>query len=81
MPGAEVTFDMPSRPVLYEPGTLAYDFAALIECVDYFMVMDYDMATPPPRAWEPCAGTVLGAEEIFTAINPFTLLEIFLGPR
>ena len=43
VPGAEITFDMPSRPLLYEPGTLAYDFDALIECVDYFMVMDCKM--------------------------------------
>ena len=43
VPGAEITFDMPSRPLLYEPGTLAYDFADLIECVDYFMVMDCKM--------------------------------------
>ena len=43
VPGAEITFDMPSRPLLYEPGTLAYDFATLIQCVDYFMVMDCKM--------------------------------------
>lgn len=46
VPGAHVSFDMPARPVLYEPGTRAYDFAALALCLDYMVVMDYDMATP-----------------------------------
>jgi hypothetical protein len=46
LPGAHVSFDMAARPVLYEPGTDAYDFAALAECLDTIVVMDYDMATP-----------------------------------
>ena len=46
VPDAQVTFDMAARPVEYEPGTLAYDFATLAECVDHIVMMDYDMATP-----------------------------------
>ena len=46
VPGAHVSFDVASRPILYEPGTLAFDFNALSQCLDYLVVMDYDMATP-----------------------------------
>ena len=45
-PAAHVSFDLPARPVLYEPGTDAYDFPALAACLDNVVVMDYDMATP-----------------------------------
>lgn len=41
VPGAYITYDMPARPISYRPGTDAYDFASLIDCVDHFIVMDY----------------------------------------
>jgi hypothetical protein len=45
VPGAQLSFDMVSRPVTYHTQS-EYDYTSLALCVDYFVVMAYDMLTP-----------------------------------
>ena len=45
VPDAQLSFDMPSLPVTYHTQSL-YDYTSLALCVDYFVIMGYDMLTP-----------------------------------
>eukprot|EP01048_Picozoa_sp_COSAG05_P017493 COSAG05_NODE_2394_length_3122_cov_3.681111_1_plen_431_part_00 len=43
--GAQLSMDMEARPISYHTETM-YDYTSLALCVDYFVVMAYDMFTP-----------------------------------
>ena len=45
VPTAQLSMDMVARPISYHTQTM-YDYTSLALCVDYFVVMGYDMLTP-----------------------------------